>query len=216
MLSAHLIGRLLPEMKNLMYIRSLIHQCDNEGFIHNCLVPLRHYLASPGGPLKYSLEGHKFAIFGCSLTHDKRYVVSISNRFLSWDVNTSEVCRDIDPRSDGMILSLALSQDDRFAAAFTTSNQLIIIDIMLGHYIKVERPMEKMDEIVDIAITEHSVIVYNNKYWRSFAMDGKVYFTFHYIRLLFIASYYGLLITNPFFSIWPAKIFPYNCLMYYK
>ena len=33
--------------------------------------------------------------------------------------------------------------------------------------------MEKMDEIVDIAITEKSVIVYNNKYWRSFAMDGK-------------------------------------------
>ena len=118
--------------------------------------------------------GHKFAIFGCSLTHDKRYVVSISNRFLSWDVNTSEVCRDIDPRSDGMILSLALSMDDRFAAAFTTSNQLIIIDIMLGHYIKVERPMEKMDEIVNIAITDKSVIVYNNKYWRSFAMDGKV------------------------------------------
>ena len=107
------------------------------------------------------------------MTHDKRYVVSISNRFLSWDVNTSEVCRDIDPRSDGMILSLALSMDDRFAAAFTTSNQLIIIDIMLGHYIKVERPMEKMDEIVNIAITDKSVIVYNNKYWRSFAMDGK-------------------------------------------
>ena len=43
--------------------------------------------------------------------------------------------------------------DDRFAAAFTTSNQLIIIDIMLGHYIKVERPMEKMDEIVNIALS---------------------------------------------------------------
>ena len=107
------------------------------------------------------------------MTHDKRYVVSISNRFLSWDVNTSEVCRDIDPRSDGMILSLALSMDDRFAAAFTTSNQLIIIDIMLGHYIKVERPMEKMDEIVNIAITDKCVIVYNNKYWRAFSMDGK-------------------------------------------
>ena len=33
-----------------------------------------------GGPLKYALEGHKFAIFGCSLTQDHRYVVSISNR----------------------------------------------------------------------------------------------------------------------------------------
>ena len=55
MLSAHFIGRLLPEVRNLSYIRSLVHQCDNEGFVHNCLVPLRHYLASTGGPLKVSL-----------------------------------------------------------------------------------------------------------------------------------------------------------------
>ena len=96
-----------------------------------------HYFCL-GGPLKYSLEGHRFAIFGSSLTHDKRYVVSISNRFISWDVNTSEVCRDIDPRADGMILGLAITVDDRYAAAFTTNNQLIIIDIMLGHYLKVE------------------------------------------------------------------------------
>ena len=139
MLAAHFIARLLPETKSLRYIKSLVHQCDNEGFAHNCLVPLRHYLASPGGPLKYTLEGHKFAIFGCSLTHDKRYVVSISNRFLSWDVSSSEICRDIDPRSDGMILGLALAMDDRHAAAFTTNNQLVIIDIMLGSFIKVER-----------------------------------------------------------------------------
>ena len=100
------------------------------------------------------------------------------------------MCRDIDPRSDGMILSLALSMDDRFAAAFTTSNQLIIIDIMLGHYIKVERPMEKMDEIVNIAITDKSVIVYNNKYWRSFAMDGKVILIFF---IVFSMYFYFLL-----------------------
>ena len=66
-------------------------------------------------------------------------MVSISNRFLSWDVSSSEICRDIDPRSDGMILGLALSMDDRFAAAYTINKQLVIIDIMLGHYIKVER-----------------------------------------------------------------------------
>ena len=100
-------------------------------------------------------------------------MVSISNRFISFDVNTSEICRDIDPRSDGMILGLAITQDDRFAAAFTTNNQLIIIDIMLGHFLKIEKPMEKVDEIVDIAVTEKSAIVYNNKYWRAFNMDGQ-------------------------------------------
>eukprot|EP00095_Tigriopus_kingsejongensis_P002552 maker-scaffold309_size213625-snap-gene-0.20 protein:Tk02552 transcript:maker-scaffold309_size213625-snap-gene-0.20-mRNA-1 annotation:"GI10101" len=60
--------------------RSLLFQCDSLGLQHNCLSPLSHCLSSPGGPLLYSLDGHKFAIFGCSLTNDKRYVVSISTR----------------------------------------------------------------------------------------------------------------------------------------
>ena len=60
--------------------RKLLVQCDSEGFLHNCLVPLRHYLPSPGGPLKYSLEGHRFAIFSCCVSTDKRYVVSVSNK----------------------------------------------------------------------------------------------------------------------------------------
>lgn len=61
-------------------LRHIIVQCDEHGFVSNCLVPLRHCLPSPGGPLKYSLEGHRFAIFGCDLTSDKRYVVSVSNK----------------------------------------------------------------------------------------------------------------------------------------
>ena len=62
--------------------RKLLVQCDSEGFVHNCLVPLRHCLPSPGGPLKYSLEGHRFAIFSCCVSTDKRYVVSVSNKYV--------------------------------------------------------------------------------------------------------------------------------------
>ena len=80
MLAAHLTSRLLPFIKQSDRIRNLLEQCDEIGFKQNCLVPLRHCLPSPGGPLKYSLEGHKFAVFGCSLTSDKRYVVSVSTR----------------------------------------------------------------------------------------------------------------------------------------
>ena len=36
------------------------------------------------------------------------------------------------------------------------------------------QPMDKMDDIVDIAIIEESVIVYNSKYWRAFDMNGQV------------------------------------------
>ena len=47
MLSAHLIGRLLPEITNHWHLRRLIIQCDDEGFEHNCIVPLKFYLSSP-------------------------------------------------------------------------------------------------------------------------------------------------------------------------
>lgn len=72
-----------------------------------------------------------------------------------------------------LVLGLAVSSDDRYAAAFTSSNQLIIIDIMLGHYIKVEKPMEKMDEIVDITIVDKKIVVYNSKYWRVYDVNGQ-------------------------------------------
>ena len=74
---------------------------------------------SPGGPLKYSLEGHKFAVFACNLTSDKRYVVSVSNKFVSWDVASSETVRDIDPSASGMMMQMDLSNDNRYAVAFT-------------------------------------------------------------------------------------------------
>ena len=73
-------------MRNLSYIRSLVHQCDNEGFVHNCLVPLRHYLASPGGPLKVSsAQGiyttrYVFIQFVCTF-NTKSLTVKLIQRF---------------------------------------------------------------------------------------------------------------------------------------
>ena len=40
-------------------------------------------------------------------------------RFISWDLSTSEICRDIDPQVEGIMLGLAVSNDSRWAGAFT-------------------------------------------------------------------------------------------------
>ena len=47
-------------------------QCDEEGLVQNALVPTYHCMHTPGGPLKYSLEGHQFAVFSFKLTTDFR------------------------------------------------------------------------------------------------------------------------------------------------
>ena len=38
---------------------------------------------------------------------------------MSFDIATSEICRDIDPKSDGMMLGMVITADSRFTAAFT-------------------------------------------------------------------------------------------------
>ena len=55
MLSAQLVGRLLPEIEHSENIRNLLRQCDSEGIKQNALVPTYHSMHTPGGPLKYSL-----------------------------------------------------------------------------------------------------------------------------------------------------------------
>ena len=74
MLAAQIVGRLLPEMWNYAQLEKLIQECDQASPAHNALLPTSHCLLSPGGPMKFSLEGHNFAIFGYSLTSGGRYV----------------------------------------------------------------------------------------------------------------------------------------------
>ena len=44
-----------------------------------------------------------------------------SARFISWDLATSEICRDIDPEANGIMLGMDILDDNRYAAAFTRS-----------------------------------------------------------------------------------------------
>ena len=72
---------------------------------------------------QYSLEGHKFAIFTMKLTSDNRYIISCSNSFITFDVVTSDMARQVYPKVQGLMIGLELSPDNKFAAAWTNNNQ---------------------------------------------------------------------------------------------
>ena len=101
----------------------MLRQCDEEGIAQNALVPTYHCMHTPGGPLKYSLEGRQFAVFGFRLTSDFRYIVSVSNKFITWDVSTSDLARQVHPNVEGLMMALETSPDNRFVAAYTNNNQ---------------------------------------------------------------------------------------------
>jgi hypothetical protein len=73
---------------------------------------------------QYSLEGHQFAVFGFCLTSDLRYIVSVSNKFITWDLSTSDLAREVCPGVEGILQTLCLSPDNRHAVAFTNNNQV--------------------------------------------------------------------------------------------
>ena len=87
------------------------------------------------------MEGHQFAVFAFKLTTDYRYIVSISNKFISWDLSTSDCARDICPQLEGIMQQLAISPDNKWAAAYTNNDQVMnkfilifIIDVFLFIY----------------------------------------------------------------------------------
>merc|ERR1712218_147837 len=135
MLSPQLVGRLLSEVDDNENIRDLLRQCDEEG-----LFPTYHCMHTPGGPLKYSLEGHQFAVFGFKLTSDFRYIVSVSNIFITWDVSTSDLSREVHPKLEGLMMNLEMSQDSRFVASYTSNNQIIILNTLISEYVVIENP----------------------------------------------------------------------------
>ena len=88
MLAFELLGRLLPLVVTNKYVSKLLIKCDKEGPQHNAFVPAHHCFHAPGGPLKFSLEEHQFAVFGMQLTSDRKLLVSTSTQIIVWDVAT--------------------------------------------------------------------------------------------------------------------------------
>ena len=152
------------------------------GLQHNGLVPTFHCMHTPGGPLKYSMEGHQFAIFAMRLTSDKRYIVSVSNRFITFDVVTSDLARQVYPGVEGLMMDLELSPDDKYAAAFTNNFQIILVNNLVSEHLVIDNPFQdgpagqsKRDSSVQgLRLLDNKLVVIGSRGWAVLNMAGEV------------------------------------------
>ena len=176
MLAPQLVGRLLseaqPEQEHNDNVCKLLIQCDVEGPNHNALVPTYHCLHTPGGPLKYSLEGHQFAIFGFKITSDYRYIVSVSNKFITWDISTSDLSREVHPKVEGLMMDLQISNDSRFVAAYTNNNQTILLNTLVSEYIVIDNPFDSEEDIQGVCLLDDHLIIYSQNAWTLYTTSG--------------------------------------------
>lgn len=174
MLAPQLIGRLLPEIGGNPNIKMLLQACDKSGPKDCALIPLNHCLHTPGGPLKYSLEGHQFAVFGFVLTSDFRYMVSISTRFITWDLSTSDLTRDINPGIEGIMQQLVLSPDNKWAAAFTNNNQTVLLNMLSSEFVIINNPFEQTDQVTGVYLLNQNLFVHSKLKIARYDMRGNL------------------------------------------
>lgn len=172
MLAPQLVGRLLPETAPNPNIKMLLNDCDVKGPTHCALLPLYHCLHTPGGPLKYSLEGHQFAVFAICLTSDYRYVVSVSNRFITWDLSTSDMTRDVNPNIEGIMQQLVLSPDNKWAAAYTNNDQTILLNMLSSEFVIIDNPLPAEEHVKGVYLLNRQLYVYGTSCWVRFDMRG--------------------------------------------
>jgi len=134
-LACQIIGRLLPFYTTCRKIALFIDQCESTGLQVMGLVPAFNTLASPGGPLVYSLEAHQFAVYGLEVVSAGQHLLTVSNKFIVFDLSSGDIVRIIDPKIEGIMTFLAIAPDQRYCVTTTISNQYIICNLLTGEFI---------------------------------------------------------------------------------
>ena len=131
-----IVGRLLPytyiQSKKFDNIRSLINECETDGLENSAFVPAFNCFHVPGGPLVYSLEAHPFAVYGISLMADDTQLLSVSNKFIIFDLSSGDVVRVINPQLEGILQSLSVSPDKKYCVSYSNNDQIVICNIISG------------------------------------------------------------------------------------
>ena len=84
-----------------------------------------------------------FAVFGFKLTSDFRYIVSVSNQFISWDISSSDLARQVNPKVEGLMMGLEISPDNRYIAAYTNNDQTILLNNLTSDFKIINNPFQE-------------------------------------------------------------------------
>ena len=108
------------------------------------------------------------------MTTDLRYVISVSNKFITYDVSTSDLVREVHPGVKGLMLDVIISQDNRFAAAYTNNSQTILLNTMVSEYITIDNPLGEDQTVQGLLLYDNKLIIYGQYTWCVFSTSGKL------------------------------------------
>lgn len=129
-LAPQIIGRLFPykfkDSRKFSNVKALIEECETDGLKDCALIPAFHAFHAPGGPLIYSLESHTFAVYGIYLLNDSMQLISVSNRFIVYDLTSGDIVRIVNPQIEGIMQTLSVGPDRKHCVSYTNNDQIVI------------------------------------------------------------------------------------------
>lgn len=75
-------------------------------------------------------------------------MVSISTHFITFDLSTSDLTRDVNPGIDGIMQQLVLSPDNKWAAAYSNNNQTVLLNMLSSEFVVMDNPFQNHNEPV--------------------------------------------------------------------
>ncbi len=150
-LAPQIIGRLLPfkfiKSKRFDNVRKLLEKCETDGLENSAFVPAFNCFHSPGGPLVYSLEAHPFGVYGISLMSNDTQLLSVSNKFIIFDLSSGDVVRVINPQVEGILQALSLSEDKKYCVSFSNNDQIVVCNVIIDDVKVFARHILPSDEL---------------------------------------------------------------------
>ena len=98
----------------------------------------------------------------------------MSNQFITWDVSTSDLTRQVNPNVKGLMLGLEISPDSRYVAAYTNNNQTILLNMMVSEYVVIENPLGEGQNIGGLVLLDTYLLIYGQLSWCRYSMGGKL------------------------------------------
>ena len=108
------------------------------------------------------------------MTSDNRYIVSVSNKFITFDVVTSDLARQVYPKVEGLMIGLELSPDNKFAAAYTNNNTTILLNTLISEFFIVPSPLGVGESVEGLVLLDTSLIIYGQQSWAVFDLKGNL------------------------------------------
>ena len=141
------------------------------------------------------------AYFLLHIIYFPRYIISCSNSFITFDVVTSDLARQVYPKVEGLMIGLELSPDNKFAAAWTNNNQTILLNTLISEFFIIDSPLKGKETVQGLVVLDTNLIIYGQRTWCILDLKGKITKTnffvgdgeIHFIKMLETLDSYSMI-----------------------